>query len=150
MFSINNVPLIIQIFSNIGQLLMTIALVVFTLIYVIYTKKMLDQHYSIFVALTGLTLSGKSISANIVNHGTSIALNVSIIAITGKNKSINTKLNGPVMLMEGEQVTYNGELSSNIDNSDIVLEISYQSHTRKTRTEVWKIKNDIILYLGKK
>jgi hypothetical protein len=98
-----------------------------------------------------LKRSGKNISANIENHGTAIALNVSIIAMSGKNKSIKTTpLNGPIMLIEGEKVIYNGELSSNMDNSEIFVEISYQSQTRRPRTEVWKIQDDKILFLGKK
>jgi hypothetical protein len=150
MFSPEKLPLIIQELSNIGQLLLTIAIFVATLIYVIFTKKMLDQNYSTFVFLMSLKRSGKNISANIENHGTEIALNVSIIVSSDKRKSIKTKLNGPRVLMEGEKVVYKGELSSDTDNSDILLTIRYQSHTRWPRKEFWKIKDDKIIFLGKK
>ena len=150
MFSPDKLPLLIQELSNIAQLFLTIAIFVATLIYVIYTKKILNQNYSTFVFLRDLKCSGKNISANIENHGTSIALNVSIVALSGTLRSIKTILNGPRVLMEGEKVIYNGEISSDTDNSDILLKIKYRNQTRVPRTEMWIIKDDTIIYLGKK
>jgi hypothetical protein len=151
MFSIDKLSTIIPVFSSIVQVVLTVALVVFTLLYVIYTKKHLDQNYSTFVVLMSMKRSGKSISANVENHGIAVALNVSVIVVSGKNKSIEkTPLNGPFMLVEGEKVIYNGELSSNAGNSENFIEISYQSQTRRPRTEVWKIMDDKIIFLGKK
>ena len=130
---------------------MTIALFVVTLIYVIFTKKMIDQNYSTFLFVKDIKRSGKNISADMENHGTAIALNVSIVVLSGSMKSIKTTMNGPRMLMEGEKITYNGELSSEgTDNSDLLLKITYQSQTRMPRTEMWMITDNKILFLGKK
>lgn len=139
--------LFIQTFSGIIQAAMTIGVLVVTLLYVIFTKKILDQNYSTFVVITGLKPSGKHLSATAENHGTATALNISITAITANGPIV---LKGPGMLAAGENAVYNGELRSKANNNGTKVEISYRSQTRKKRTELWQIRDDEIIYLGKK
>ncbi|HPS58430.1 MAG TPA: hypothetical protein PK514_10020 [Spirochaetota bacterium] len=148
---ISTIPVLIQTFSSIIQAAMTIGVLVVTLLYVIFTKKMLDQNYSTFVIITGLKHSGKKIFADIENHGTTIALNVTITAVyPGKNSPLTIQLKGPNMITPGEKLIFKGELPSTRDDSIIRVEICYRSQTRKKRTEIWKYREDEFIFLGNK
>lgn len=141
--------MVIQTFASIIQAAMTIGVLIVTLLYVVFTKKILDQNYSTFVVITGLKRSAKKISANIENHGTTIALNVAI-RVFENSRQQPAVLKGPDMIIPGEKVQFTGE-SGPVDNGgDIRIEICYRSQTRKKRTEIWRIEKERIIYLGNK
>lgn len=137
---LNNISGWIIGFSGIIQAITAIGIMVVTIIYVAFTRRMMEQGHSTYLVVTHI--DNKSGSIVLANHGNVPVLNVNLYSGSLKDKNPVRGI-GKNIILPGEGVTY---MFGTTDITDIFVE--YRSHVRKNQIECWKFTDSEILFLG--
>ena len=86
---LSNLPVWIQSVVSIIQALSGIVMMIFTILYVVFTKRLVEQNYNTFLVVTGSTSDKKGLhTITVQNHGSSLALNI-VAAVETRQLSLD-------------------------------------------------------------